>query len=277
LTIEPTTRRGQSWQVAARRDKLPVMETPFEDGRTASAERLATELATVPLAYLEGALENPALQPDLLLHLLKNRAVTASLIQRIARHASWLKSYEVKSAIVLHPKTPRAIAMNLIQFLWWRDLARVADHAVLSPPLRRAAERLLAIRMQELALGEKISLALIATRGVISVLRKQSDPMVVRALLHNPRLLEEDALAIAVASGTPGAVLKELAEDSRFSSRPALQKAIVQHRETPPSTALRIVQGLSTPVLKELARAPHVGQLVKVAALRLIEAREGPE
>ena len=253
------------------------METPLEAGRTAPAESLAMELATAPLPYLEGALDNPSMQPDLLLNLFKNRAVTTALILRIARHASWLKSYEVKSAIVLHPKTPRPIAMNLIQFLWWRDLARVADHAVLTPPLRRAAERLLSIRIQELALGEKISLARIATRGVISVLRKQNDAMVIRALLQNPRLLEEDALAIAVASGTPGTVLQALAEDARFSSRPALQKAIVLNRETPPSTALRIVQGLSTPVLKELARAPQVGQLVKVAALRLIEAREGPE
>jgi hypothetical protein len=256
---------------------LAVVETPLEEGRTAPAETLALQLATAPLAYLEGALDNPALRPELLLIALKNRAVTTSLIQSICRRAAWLKLYDIKAALAMHAKTPRPVAMNLVQFLWWRDLARVADHAVLSPPLRRAAERLLSIRVQEMAVGEKVSLARIATRGVISVLRKQEDPMVIRALLQNPRLLEEDALAIAVASGTPGTVLKALAEDSRFSSRPALQKAIVQNRETPPSTALRIVQSLSTRVLKELARAPQVGQLVRVAAMRLIEAREGPE
>ena len=253
------------------------METPFEAGRSAPADHLALELATAPLPYLEGALDNPSLKPDHLAILLKNRAVTTSLVQRICRNASWLKSYEVKAAIVLHPKTPRHVAMNLVQFLWWRDLMRVADLAALSPPLRRAAERLVSIRLQELALGEKIALARIATRSVISVLRKQEDPMVIRALLQNPRLMEEDALAIAVASGTPGPVLQALANDARWSSRPAIQKAIVQNRETPPSAALRIVQGLSTQVLKELTRAPHVGQLVKVAALRLIETREGSQ
>ena len=251
------------------------MDSPLEAGRGAPAEALALELPTAPLAYLEGALDNPALRPELLLILLKNCVVTAAVIQRIARSPTWLKSYDVKAAIVLHPKTPRPIAMNLIQFLWWRDLARVADHAVLTAPLRRAAERLLSIRIQEMALGEKVSLARIATRGVISVLRKQNDPMVIRALLQNPRLLEEDALAIAVAAVTPGPVLQALAEDPRFSARPAVQKAIVQNRETPPSTSLRIVQGLSTPILKELTRAPQVSQLVKVAALRTIEAREG--
>ena len=101
--------------------------------------------------------------------------------------------------------------------------------------------------------------------------------MVIRALLLNPRLLEEDALTIAGAAGTPGSVLRTLADDARFRARPTVQKAIVQNRETPPAIALRIVRSLSTRALKELTRAPHVPQLVKVAALRLIEAREGSE
>jgi len=253
------------------------MESPLETGRSAPARTLAAELATAPLSYLEGALENPALIPELLLVALKNRAVTAPFIQGVARNPSWLKVYEVKSALVLHPKTPRAIATNLVQYLWWRDLVRVADHAPLPPPLRRVAERLLTIRLQEMALGEKIALARVASRGVIAFLRRQDHPMVIRALLQNPRLLEEDALTIASATVTPGAVLQALADDGRFSARPAVRKALVQNPETPPSTALRIIQSLSTRALKELTHAPHVPQLVKVAAVRLIEAREGPE
>jgi len=265
------------WRPGTERDRLSRMNSPFESGRSAPANALAVELGGASLSYLEGALDNPALVPELLLVALKNRAVTASFIQRIARNRSWLKEYDVKSAIVQHPKTPRALAMNLVQFLWWRDLARIAEHAVLSPPLRRTAEKLLAIRLQEMALGERIALARIASRGLIAVLRRQEHPMVIGALLHNPRLMEEDALTIASATGTPGSVLQALAVDARFSARPAVLKAIVQNRDTPPATALRIVRSLSTRSLKELTRAPHVPQLVKVASLRLIEAREGEE
>jgi len=52
------------------------MESPLETGRSAPARTLAAELATAPLPYLEGALGNPALVPELLLVALKNRAVT---------------------------------------------------------------------------------------------------------------------------------------------------------------------------------------------------------
>src|SRR5262245_59052324 len=110
------------------------MDSPFDTGKAATAKTLAGELSTAPLSYLEGALENPALVPELLLVALKNRAVTAACIQRIARNPTWLKVYEVKAALTLHVKTPRAIATNLVRSLWWRDLARVADHAALAPP-----------------------------------------------------------------------------------------------------------------------------------------------
>ncbi|OLD66283.1 MAG: hypothetical protein AUI47_00215 [Acidobacteria bacterium 13_1_40CM_2_68_5] len=253
------------------------MDPSFEAGRTAPADTLALELATAPLAFLEGALANPVMQPDLVSILLKNHAVTGQLIVRISARREWLKAYEVKAAIVLHPKTPRAVAMNLVQFLWWRDLAKVADDTLLAPPLRRAAERILSLRIQELALGEKIALARIASRGVIHVLTKQEHPMVIRALLQNPRLVEEDALVIASARGTPSGVLQTLAEDARFSKRPSVQKALVQNHATPAATALRIVQGLGAQTLKELARAPHVPTLVKVAVQRILDDREHPQ
>jgi hypothetical protein len=253
--------------------ETPGGETASDAGRTASADDLLRELPGAPLAYLEGALQNPALTPALILLMLKSRFVGAPLIQKICQNAEWLKTYEVKAAIVLHPKTPRAVAMNLVSFLWWHDLARVIDRSALAPPLRRAAERLLSVRVQELALGERITLARIASRGVMNVLRKEENPMVIRALLQNPRLVEMDALAIAGDTRTQGAVLRELAGDHRFSSRPSVQKAIAKNPETPPAVALHLVHGFSTKLLKELAGDQRTSALVRTAAERLIEAR----
>lgn len=252
------------------------MDGPFQEGRSASAESLALALASAPLPYLEGALINPALLPSHLLLVLKNPAIAGPLIGRISQQKAWMKPYEMKAAVVLHPKTPRAVAMNLVSFLWWRDLVRVADRAVLPPPLRRAAERILSVRLQELAVGEKITLARIASRGLIAALRAEEDPKIIRALLSNPRLVEEDALTIACSGRTPGPVLRVLAEDPRFAPRPAVLKAIARHAETPPAIALHIVHALSTRDLKDLAHGARAPGLVKVAAQRLLEARRRP-
>ncbi len=253
------------------------MEGPFEEGRTASSEALTLALASAQPPYLEGALGNPALLPSHLMLLLKNPATAGALIGRISRDKAFIKLYEVKAAVVMHPKTPRAVAMNLVSFLWWRDLVRVVDRAALPPPLRRTAERILSVRLHEMAVGEKITLARIASRGLISALRAEEDPKIIQALLNNPRLVEEDALAIAGSGRTTGAVLRVLAEDPRFRPRPAIQKAVARHAQTPRAIALRIVHALSTRDLKELARAARVPGLVKVAAQRLLEARRRPE
>lgn len=252
------------------------MESRFEEGQGASAQSLSSSLATAPLSYVEGALENPALSPGHLLLVLKNPAVPEPIIARIGRNTAWIRAYEVKAAIVLHPRAPRALAMNLVSYLWWHDLARVSDRPGLAPALRRTAERILAVRVQELALGERIALARIASRGVIHVLRRDEQPMVVRALLQNPRLVEEDTLAIACGEGTPAAVLQALAEDGRWSPRPTVQKAIARNPTTPRRVALHLIQGLSTRDLRDLTRSPRVPNLVKVAARRLIEARKRP-
>jgi hypothetical protein len=249
------------------------MDRSFEEGRAASSDALLERLPSASPRYLDGAIANPSFGPEHLLPALANPALPGGMIQRICTNRSWIKPYEVKSAIVLHPKTPRAVAMNLVSFLWWRDLVRVSERSILAPPLRRAAEKILTVRLQELAVGEKITLARIATRGIINALRSERQALVIRALLQNPRLLEEDALAIAAASKTPGEVLRALADDGRWSSRPSLRKAIARHPETPAAVALHLVRGLSDRDLKGIINGARVPGLVKVAARRLIETR----
>ena len=252
-----------------------MMSTTVDAGRTASPEELSLFLPSAPAAYLEGALSNPALGPSQVEPLLRNPAITSRMIQRISQNRAWMKSYEPKAAIVLHPRTPRAVAMNLVGFLRWRDLVRVVDRAVLAAPLRRTAERLVAFRLQELALGERIALARIASRGVINLLRRDESPMVIKALLQNPRLVEEDALAIANHVSTEAQVLRVLADDVRWAPRPSVQKAVARNPETPSQVALRIVRRLGSSDLKEMTRAPRVPALVRLAAQRLLEERRG--
>ncbi|MGH9750727.1 MAG: hypothetical protein ACRD5D_03125 [Candidatus Polarisedimenticolia bacterium] len=250
------------------------MDARPEDAPSAPADELTRRMPSAPPAYLEAALGNPALTPAHLALGLRNPQVRAAWIQRVARDPRWLKAYEVKAAMVLHPATPRTLAMNLVGFLWWRDLVRVSEQPLLAPPLRRAAERLLGTRLPEMALGEKVTLARLAGRGIIAALRREGTPLVVRALLQNPRLIEEDVLAITASQRSAGEVLRAIAEEPRWSTRPPVQKAIARHPETPKAVALRMVQSLGTAALKELLRTPKVPRLVKAAAERIIEARQ---
>jgi len=249
------------------------MDNRFEEGRSALADALVAALSSAPAAYLDGALQNPAFGPAEAVALLRNSLVTAEIVLRLAVLPRVMDAYEVRLAVALHPSTPRHLAQQMLGHLRWRDLARSADLQRLAPTLRRAAERLLAVRIGGIALGERVALARIATRGVLHVLRHDDSPMVIRALLLNPRVVEEDVLTIAATKRTSGPILQALAQDQRFAARPAVQKAIVMHASTPAATALRIVRRLPAKTLQDLSTSPRAPALVRLAAERLLEQR----
>ena len=251
------------------------MESPFEQGRAAPPSELGLRLANAPPAYLQGALANPALATQHLLAMLRNPYLTGEFIRRISLSPVWMKTYRLRSQIAAHPKTPRVLALRLLPTLGWSDLARLIERPALPPQLRRASEGILALRLEHMSCGEKVSLARIAGRGILAALGGDSSPMVIRALLQNPRVREEDVLRIAARPLTPGAVLQALAESRRFGPRREIRKAVAGHPGTPPPVALRALRSLPPRELRELLQMPRMPRLVRVAAERLIEGTCG--
>lgn len=228
-------------------------------------------------ALLESAAAQPALAADQILGLLRAPRVTADLILAISRRPVWMKFDRVRLAIVLHPATPRPVAMSLLSHLRWRDLARVAVAPRLGAPVRVAAEKILLLRLPELALGEKVTLARAATRNVLRALRMERSPLLVRALLENPLLQVDDALSIVGSDATPGAVLQVMAESPRFAASQELRLAIASHGATPPVAALRLIQGLDQGGLMRLLSNARLPPLIAVAARRRAALIGGPD
>src|SRR5580765_7871664 len=93
-------------------------------------------------ALLMSATAHPALAADQILNLLRTPRIDADLILAISRRPVWMKFDRVRMAIVLHPSTPRPLALSLLSHLRWRDLARVAVAPRLGAPVRHAAEKI---------------------------------------------------------------------------------------------------------------------------------------
>ena len=248
------------------------MAGDYGHGRGADPGSLAPALSSASAAFLDGALANPALQPHHILQILRNRAVTPGLIRRISLSPVWMKSYRVRASIVLHPATPRPVALAHVSSLRWGDLARVAASRRLSSGLRVAAERILLLRLPELAVGERVSLARCATPPVIRGLRRDPSALVIRSLLDNPMLHSDDTLFLAERPETSGAVLTALAESTRFSGRLELRLALANHPDTPPAVALRIVTRLDANALVSLVGSDRTPILVRLSAERRLSS-----
>src|SRR5262245_18450169 len=62
------------------------------------------------------------LDPPAVRAVLRSPFVTAEVIESLAR-PRLLSFYEVRRDLALHPRTPQALAQQLVPGLWWRDLA----------------------------------------------------------------------------------------------------------------------------------------------------------
>jgi len=258
-------------------DSKPL-DTPLtpEGGRRASAFELKRLLPSAPPSFLQGALENPEITPDEIALLLRNRAATPQLLGRIARDRQWTRSYDVKRGLVRHPRTPLPIVGTLIHHLFWRDLAEAAADPALHPTVRRKSEDLLRLRLMELSLGERISLARVASRGLIGALRESAEARVLTALLGNPRLIEADAVLLARSGAAPPAVLGRLAEHPAWGVRRSVLMALAANPRTPVAAALRLLGRLSRRDLTRLAKDPKVPKIVRVGAERRLSGSGHP-
>jgi hypothetical protein len=118
-----------------------------------------------------------------------------------------------------------------------------------------------------LTLGERRALARRPTRAALEKLLFDPHPLVVKNLLANPRLVEDDVLRIAARRPAVVPVLREVAQHVGWMTRPRVRLALLQNPSTPLELALPLVALLTRSELRQVTRAMDLPQAVRAAAL----------
>jgi len=248
------------------------------DARNAPLAVVRRHLASAPEAYLEAVVDNPVLTRDEMLILLRNRRAPVSLLERVARDPAWNRHREVKRGLVQHPNTPLIVARGLVPHLFWRDLAETAADVRINPIVRRTAEKYLEMRMDEMTLGERVTLARGASRAIVRCLLASSDGRVLRGLLSNPRLVEQNAARIASSPQAPPDVLAYLGGHPKWGCRRAVRIALTGNPRTPVASALRVLGSLDRRDLQRISRDAKVPTIVRIGAERRLDSlRRAPD
>jgi hypothetical protein len=119
-----------------------------------------------------------------------------------------------------------------------------------------------------LTLGERKSLARSWDRNVLQRLLEDPHMDVVRLLLGNPHVTEDDILRIATARHASAVVLGLVLGSRRFGTAPRVRRALVRNPKLPVDTALRLLGLLNRRELEEIARDPHLPPRLGAAVLR---------
>lgn len=89
------------------------------------------------------ALKNPRITEGEVLTVAKNKSSSDELIRLITLNREWLKNYEIKRALVYHPRTPLPKALRFMNTLGEKDIKNIAKSRGIAQVLVNNARRML--------------------------------------------------------------------------------------------------------------------------------------
>jgi len=226
------------------------------------------------LARIREVLRQHAPDESTLRSLLR-RPVAVPFLEHLGATPPWSERPAVLGAVVLNPKVTHALALRLVSSLYWRDLADVARTPRVEGAVRSRAEAILQERLSELRLGERITLARLATPPLLRSLLSDPDPKVLEVALRNPRLREEDVVLAVRRDTASRSLLESVAASSRWQESYAVRLALVLQPRTPLALSLGRIRTLVKRDLLQVSETEALLPLIRLAALRVAGDQSG--
>lgn len=116
-----------------------------------------------------------------------------------------------------------------------------------------------------LTLGERKSLARKRDRSLIARVLRDPDAAVIRILLGNPALTEDDVVRLSARRPIVPGVLEQVAKHARWSQRYRVIVALVKNPHTPTEVAVRLVPQLRRQDARDVARSQELAASLRLA------------
>jgi hypothetical protein len=99
---------------------------------------------------IQGAvMKNPRISDGEVLMVAKAKTSSDDLIRIILLNKDWVKNYEIKKALLAHPKTPPPKALRFVSFMTMKDIKELAKSKQLSNIISNAIRKELAFRIKK--------------------------------------------------------------------------------------------------------------------------------
>lgn len=140
------------------------------------------------------------------------------------------------------------------------------EHAAVQSPL---------FKIKSMNPSERFILATKASRTERQILLRDTSPQVLLGLLSHPRLETKEVLELVKSAHATGAMMDRVAGNRKWMSNPEVQLAIVKSNKTSPPVAIKLLETLRVPDLRQMAKSSSVREQVRRAALRVYLKRTG--
>lgn len=124
-----------------------------------------------------------------------------------------------------------------------------------------------------LTLGERKALARRPTRQALEKLLADPDPSVIRLLLNNPKIIEDDVVRLAARRPNRPDVLSEIAKSPRWAHRSRVRMALILNPSSPAEIAVPLVGLLVRSELRLVLSSTEIAPIVRSTARDLLTRR----
>jgi hypothetical protein len=126
---------------------------------------------------------------------------------------------------------------------------------------------------RELTVGERRSLARAPSRNSFDKLLADPHPLVIRQLLENPRLTEDDVVRMATRRPARSETISAIAQSQRWMRRPRIRLSLLLNPGSPPSLLVPLLAVCTRSELIEVVHATDSNLVLRATALELLERR----
>ena len=137
-------------------------------------------------------------------------------------------------------------------------------------PSAPVPEKALWARIRTMTVAEKVKLALKGNKDARAILLRDTNKIIARLVLQNPRISEDEILMLSKDRNTDDEVLRMIAETREWTKIYAVRAALVENARTPVGKALKLLVTLGEREISRLARSKNVPNVIAVQARRIL-------
>jgi hypothetical protein len=140
---------------------------------------------------------------------------------------------------------------------------------------RAPSSKNLLAQLRDMTVAERLKLALKGNRDARTLLLRDANRMVQRFVLQNPRISDEEIVALAKNRNIDSELLDIVCRRKEWVSKYPVRLALTTNPKTPLTMAVRFVPTLLPRDLRTLAKSKNVPAAVNGMAKRLVIDRGG--
>lgn len=123
--------------------------------------------------------------------------------------------------------------------------------------------------VQSLSVGEKVKLALTGNKEARGLLLKQSNKVISRSVVRNPRITDDEIIKVTHSRSASDEILREIARNDHWLKNYGIRKGLIFNPKTPIQVSLRLLSKINQKDLLALSKSKGVPNVITAAAERL--------